>query len=113
MAEIDGVPQVDPTEVANGAFLLDVRTPDEWNAGHAPDAVHLPLARLIEDHQDVLPDDGTPIVAICRVGSRSQTAAVALRRAGYDVVNLAGGMQAWANAGKDVVTDDGSPGSIV
>ncbi len=53
------------------------------------------------------------MVAVCRVGGRSQTATVALRRAGYDVVNLAGGMHAWAAAGQPVVTGDGSPGRVI
>jgi rhodanese-related sulfurtransferase len=110
--QIDGVPQVNPQDIDGAAFLLDVREPDEWTAGHAPGAVHVPLGQLTERYADELPAD-QPIIAICRVGGRSQRAAVTLRNAGYDVSNLVGGMQAWHEAGKPVVTDDGAPGSVI
>jgi rhodanese-related sulfurtransferase len=110
-----GVPQVTPEDAAaradDGALLLDVREDDEWIAGHAPDARHLPLGRLQQEQQSLARD--RPIVAVCRVGGRSERAAVALRAAGYDVVNLAGGMRAWAAAGQAVVTDDGGPGQVI
>ena len=112
----EGVEQVTPDEAeglaAAGAFMLDVREPDEWGAGHAPGATHLPLGRLAEDHASALPRDRR-IVAICRVGGRSQRAAVALQQAGYDVVNLAGGMRAWAESGRAVVTDAGATGQVI
>lgn len=110
------VEQIGPDEAAervrDGAFLLDVREPEEWDAGHAPGAHHLPLSRFNERHTEVLPPPETPIVAVCRVGGRSQRVAEALTQAGYTVANLAGGMQAWAAHGHDVVTDDGSPGQV-
>lgn len=108
-------PEIDPAEAAlkveSGAFLLDVREPDEWAAGHAPGAKHIPLGEL-SARVDEVPED-RPVVAICRVGGRSAKATIALNNAGYDVVNLAGGMRAWAAAGQPVVTDDGSPGSVI
>lgn len=110
-----GVPQVSPEEaarsIADGALPLDVREDDEWQAGHAPGALHLALGKLSEGYRS-LPQD-RPIVAICRIGGRSERAAIALRDVGYDVVNLAGGMQAWAADGRPVVTDDGSPGRVI
>ncbi|HEX7166987.1 MAG TPA: rhodanese-like domain-containing protein [Acidimicrobiales bacterium] len=113
---VDGVEQVGPTEadtlLQRGAFLLDVREPDEWTAGHAPGATHIPLASLAAQHAGVLPRD-TKIVAVCRVGGRSQRAAQALQRWGYDAVNLNGGMQAWAGSARPVVTDDGAPGQVI
>lgn len=96
-----------------GALLLDVREADEWDAGHAPAATHLPLGRL-GDITTVVPSAaGTPIVAICRSGNRSGRATEALVAAGYDVVNMAGGMKAWAAAGLPVVTDGGTPGTVI
>jgi rhodanese-related sulfurtransferase len=110
-----GVPQLAPDEaaqqVAAGALLLDVREDDEFLAGHAPDAHHLPLGRLAEAEGSLAKD--RPIVAVCRVGGRSQRAAVALRGAGYDVANLAGGMRAWAAAGQPVVVDGGGDGTVI
>ena len=109
------IQQIDPADAAqrveSGALLLDVREPDEWTAGHAPGAKHLPLGEL-GARVDELPKD-RPIVAVCRVGGRSNKAAEALVNAGYDVVNLAGGMQAWNAAGQPVVGDDGSTGTVI
>lgn len=109
------VPAIGPEEAARrvdeGAILLDVREPDEWEAGHAPDAVHVPLAALAASVDDL--DPGQPVVAVCRVGGRSERAAAVLLQRGFDAVNLAGGMQAWHGAGLPVVTDAGASGSII
>jgi len=108
------VPAVVPTDAAErvdgGAVLLDVREPDEWTAGHAPSARWIPMGDLVA-RQAELPTD-RDIVVVCRVGSRSARVAAALRRAGYDAANLAGGMQAWAEAGLPVVTDSGDAGVV-
>lgn len=93
---------------ADGAILLDVREDDEWAAGHADGATHLPLSKL--DPTD-LPAGGT-IVALCRSGNRSSKAAVALAEAGFDVVNVTGGMEAWHQAGLPVATDQGKVGTV-
>ena|SRR5437764_52813 len=109
------VPEVAPEEagelVEAGALLLDVRLPDEWEVGHAPQALHLPLAELGARYQSLAAD--RRIVAVCRTGARSEKAAAALIGAGYDAVNLAGGMQAWAAVGLPVVTDAGEPGRVL
>jgi DMSO/TMAO reductase YedYZ molybdopterin-dependent catalytic subunit/rhodanese-related sulfurtransferase/glyoxylase-like metal-dependent hydrolase (beta-lactamase superfamily II) len=89
--------------VEHGAVLLDVREPDEWSAGHAPQAVLIPMGE-VHTRRDELPHD-TRIVVVCRSGGRSAAITGALRARGYDAVNLAGGMCAWAAAGLPVVTD--------
>ena len=94
-----------------GALLLDVREMEEWNAGHAPEAIHLPLGDLAAQIQRV--DRSTPIVIICRSGRRSDAAAAALRNAGYDAYNFSGGMHAWQQAGGAVLTPAGLPGSVI
>jgi rhodanese-related sulfurtransferase len=100
-----GVPEVTADEaatlVAEGALLLDVREQDEWDAGHVEAAVHLPMSRIGLEYQ-TLPTDRR-IVCICHVGARSAAVADALRAAGWDAVNLAGGMVAWERAGLPVV----------
>jgi rhodanese-related sulfurtransferase len=110
--ETTDVPQVDPAEAARlideGAFLVDVREPDEFAAGHAPGAVNMPLEQL---DPDAVPRDRL-IITTCRTGRRGAKAAARLLAAGFDVRNLAGGMTAWAAAGLPVVRDDGSPGTI-
>lgn len=100
-----GVPEVSAEEAVSlveaGALLLDVREQEEWDAGHPPDAVHLPMSRIAQEYQ-ALPTDRR-IVCVCHVGARSAAVADALRGAGWDAVNLAGGMVAWERAGLPVV----------
>ena len=93
-----------------GALLLDVREPDEWHAGHAPEAVLLQMGQ-VRAHQDKLPRDHR-IVVVCRSGGRSAAVTESLRAWGFDAVNLAGGMWAWSAAGLTVVTDAGGPGAV-
>lgn len=98
-----------PALLEAGAALLDVRESYEWAAGHAAQAVHVPLGQL---SLDVLPE-GEPLLVVCHVGGRSAMATQALRNAGIPAVNVAGGMAEWERAGMPVVTDDGGPGQIV
>src|SRR3954451_8839933 len=98
-------PEVSPIDavalVDAGALLLDVREDDEWQAGHAPRAEHLPMSRIQREYER-LPTD-RQIVCVCHVGARSAVVAEALRNAGWNAVNLTGGMEAWARAGLPVV----------
>jgi rhodanese-related sulfurtransferase len=96
--------------VEEGALLLDVREPDEWGAGHAPAAVHVPM-KEVQARQLELPKDRR-IVAVCRSGGRSAAVTEALNAWGYDAVNLGGGMHAWEAAGLPIVTDEGAPGTV-
>jgi rhodanese-related sulfurtransferase len=100
------LPDVPAATVPDDAWLLDVREDDEWAAGHAPGARHIPLgqlgARAAEVPQDEL------IYVVCRSGHRSGQAARALAGAGWRAVNVAGGMQQWAAAGLPMVTDSGA-----
>jgi rhodanese-related sulfurtransferase len=109
------IPQVDPTEahrmVSDGAVLLDVREDDEWAAGRSPTAIHIRLAEVPERFAELPPD--LTVVAICRVGGRSQQAAEFLSAQGIEVVNMAGGMRAWAEAGYEVVSATGDAGTVI
>lgn len=97
--------------VDGGALLLDVREPDEWYTAHAPKAMFLPMGR-VRARQEELPRDRR-IVVVCRSGGRSAAVTAALRRSGFDAVNLAGGMCAWAAAGLPVVAGGSDPGLVV
>ncbi len=112
MTTPEQVTQVNPAEAdhlaADGALLLDVREPDEWEAGHIPDAVHVPLGSLVPED---LPRERV-VVAVCRSGNRSGKAAARLADAGIDVRNLAGGMKAWAADSRPVRRDDGTVGTV-
>lgn len=100
----DAVPEIDVEELDRrrqaGAFVLDVRQADEYEAGHVPGAVLVPLDE-IGPRQDLIPTD-QPLLVICKSGGRSLAAATALRQAGYDATNVAGGTIAWIEAGKPV-----------
>ncbi len=114
MTEPPQVSAVDAVEAARlsasgQVLLLDVREDDEWNSGHAPDAVHRPMGLLSPTS---VPDD-RPIIAVCRSGQRSGRATQALTAAGYDVRNLDGGMHAWVAAGLPVVRSDGGSGTVI
>ncbi len=108
-------PKVGPAQArdlqAEGAILLDVREDAEWQAGHAPKARHIPLSRLAARIRDLPPN--RTVITVCRSGARSTRAASLLARDGRDVVNLAGGMHAWARAGLPVVASGGRPGRVV
>ena len=89
--------------VLEGGLLLDVREGVEWELGHAPHAVHIPMSQL-SDRVDELPRDRT-ILCVCHIGGRSAVVADALNRAGWRARNVAGGMEAWTAAGYPVVVD--------
>lgn len=101
------VPTVTPAEldpaqpVPADAVLLDVREADEWAAGHAPDAVHIPLGELTERVGEL--PDADRLLVVCHSGGRSARATAWLVQNGYDAVNVDGGMVDWARAGLPVV----------
>jgi rhodanese-related sulfurtransferase len=100
------VPEIPAADLAakqaEGAAILDVRQPDEFEAGHVAGAQLIPMAELPEQIDDVPAAD--TLYVICRTGSRSERASEWLRRQGIDAVNVAGGMVAWVAAGHPVET---------
>jgi rhodanese-related sulfurtransferase len=100
------VPEVPAAGLPDGAFLLDVREDDEWVAGHAPDALHIPLGQL-GGEVDQVPRD-REVYVVCRAGSRSAYAARALGAGGWNVVNVADGMLGWESAGRPMVSESGA-----
>jgi rhodanese-related sulfurtransferase len=96
--------------VEGGAVLVDVREPHEWEAGHAPQARHIPLAQLPHRARE-LPEN-KPLVIVCRSGNRSARAAAVLVQRGREASNLVGGMHAWSRAGLPVVAKGGGPGRV-
>lgn len=80
-----------------GAQLVDVREPAEWDEGHVPGAVHLPLPALPSRTAEL--DRSRPVITLCQSGRRSRDAADLLLGAGFaDVRSMAGGMVAWRTA---------------
>jgi rhodanese-related sulfurtransferase len=99
------VPAVAAATVPDDAYLLDVREDDEWRAGHAPDAVHIPLGQLSARVGEV-PND-RDVYVICRSGGRSAQVVVAFNNAGRKASNVDGGMHAWEAAGRPMVSESG------
>ena len=95
------IAQITPKELApklKTVTVLDVRSGNEWSAGHLPGAVHIPLGYLPDRLGDI-PSD-RPVVVQCQSGGRSSIAASILERAGFrDVTNLSGGLAAWTASG--------------
>jgi rhodanese-related sulfurtransferase len=84
-----------------GAVLIDVREPAEWQQGHAPNATLIPLGSLASRASEIPRDQD--VLLICRSGNRSGTAQRQLARLGYErLLNVSGGMNAWASAGLPV-----------
>src|ERR1700722_8367877 len=108
------VPEVSAIDADSGStvnVLLDVREPDEWEAGHAARAQWIPLGDL-EKARFQLPMNRR-IVCVCRSGARSARATEALLTWGFDATNMVGGMKAWTESGLPVVRSDGTPGEVI
>ena len=100
------VPEL-PSELPDGTTLLDVREQDEWDAGHAPSALHIPMSELADRLGD-LPADND-VYVICRSGGRSARVTAYLNANGWDARNVDGGMQSWESTGRGMVCDSGDP----
>jgi rhodanese-related sulfurtransferase len=101
------VPEVSVADLAarlDGALLVDVRQPDEYEAGHVPFARLIPLQELPERVHEL--PAGEEIFVICRSGSRSHVASEFLIEQGRAAVNVAGGTLAWFKSGREVVAGD-------
>ena len=106
--QFENIDASEAIELASGsAVLLDVRETWEWNGGHAPQAVSLPMSQLEERHGE-LDMDATYLV-ICHSGQRSLSVADALTRAGFTAINVVGGMMGWQAAGGEVVGESSEP----
>lgn len=88
---------------AGDATLIDVRTQEEWDAGHAPQAEHFELARLEAGELPEVAKDAK-IHIYCRSGNRATTAVAILEQAGYTDVTNIGGLADWQAAGGDVTS---------
>ena len=92
--------------------ILDVREPAEWSEGHIPGALHVPRGMLeakadleYANREPALADRSTSIIVHCASGARSAMAADVLQQMGFrDVKSMAGGIQAWKQAGLPIET---------
>jgi hydroxyacylglutathione hydrolase len=87
---------------SNDKMVLDVRTEDEWDAGHVPGSLNVPVAQL-EHRIGEIPRD-RPVIVHCQTGSRAAIASSILRARGLDKVGqFPGGFAEWQEAGQPVV----------
>ena len=91
--------------LAEGAQLVDVRRPYEWEAGHIPGARQIEMNELPAQSQTL--ERERSVVFYCRTGNRSGMAADAFREAGYDAYHLAGGIEGWVAGGRELEPKDG------
>ena len=109
-----GIPQAHigdvPTTFDASVVLLDVREDDEWQRGHAPGAQHIPMGEIPARLAEI--DREAQLFVVCHLGGRSQRVAQYLAQNGFTPINVAGGMAAWAEAGRAVVTDSGAAGTV-
>ena len=105
------MPTVSVGDMPADGFLLDVREHDEWTAGHAPTAVHLPMMEIPIRSGEVPTD--RDVYVICRAGSRSAQVVAYLRQNGFErVVNVDGGMHSWNAAGRPMISEDGGAARV-
>jgi rhodanese-related sulfurtransferase len=106
------LPTASPADVNDKTLLLDVRELDEWQAGHAEGALHLPMM-TVPARLDEVPRD-RDVVVVCRVGARSAQVVGYLLAQGWERVrNLDGGMLAWEQAGRSMVSEDGHDPRVI
>ena len=108
------IPEIEAVDAQSGSganVLLDVREPDEWEAGHAPGTTWIPLGDLERARLEI-PSTRTSC-ASAGPASRSARAAEALISWGFEATNMTGGMRAWEAAGLPVVRDDETPGAVI
>jgi len=87
----------------NSVVIVDVRTPEEFQQGHVPNAINVPLSDIIDDPAILSTSKEKAIVLYCRSGYRAGKAAEALQKEGHqNLRHLKGDMQAWLKAGLPV-----------
>ena len=88
-------PDVAQQLVGDGALLLDVRTPEEFTAGHIPGATNIPVGELGSRLGELNEHRSGPVVVYCRSGNRSASARALLETAGFSQVHDLGAMSRW------------------
>ncbi len=90
-------------KIKTGANLIDVREDNEWEKGHAENAVHLGRGIIERDIVEKFPDKNTELILYCGGGYRSALAADNLQKMGYrNVFSMRGGWKAWRDLGAPV-----------
>jgi rhodanese-related sulfurtransferase len=89
--------------VGENVFVLDVREPAEYQAGHIEGAVNIPIRTLAKNLDKLPADKATSIAVVCKSGIRAAYATMTLKMLGYnDVKDVVGGMMGWEKEGLPV-----------
>jgi rhodanese-related sulfurtransferase len=103
------IPTITFDKLPTDARILDVREDYEWTAGHIAGAVHIPMNRVpirVRSEPALVPGDQR-VYVMCAMGGRSAQVTAWLVQNGHDAVNVAGGMHAWEDAGRPMVSENG------
>ena len=98
---------IEATQLSNreNAVFLDIREDKEYQGGHIPEAIHIPLSQLSGRVSELGKYKDNPVIAYCRSGNRSNAAGGVLKKNGFQsVYNLGGGIVAWEKANLPVST---------
>ena len=88
----------DTGEASGPPVVVDVREPHEFDAGHVPGAVNVPMSQVVDRVGEITSLTG-PVFLVCQSGGRSAQVAAWLGQQGHEVTNVAGGTLAWKAAG--------------
>ena len=109
-SRLRGYHPVGPADTVNlinheNAIVLDVRENKEYQGGHIPEAIHIPLSQLPGRVSELRKYKDCPVIAYCRSGNRSNSAGGVLKKNGFEkVYNLRGGIVGWEKASLPVST---------
>lgn len=109
-SDVPIVSAADVPETGDGVVLLDVREVDEWNLGHAPDALHIPIGDVPARIEDI--DIDAEVYVVCRQGGRSVGVVDYLNNIGFDAFQVDGGMVAWQRLGRPLTSHGDTPAKI-
>lgn len=102
--KIRGITALNPNQVLqkinqDDALLIDVRSENEFNSGHLPQARHIPTSSIEQRLKEIQKFKEKPVVVYCQTGQRSASAGAKLKKAGFETVHtLHGGLAAWQSA---------------
>ena len=100
-----GLKQYSPVEVAelmkgpNKGVLLDVRTTAERQRQHIKGSLHIPLQELGRRMEELAKHRNKEVICYCQSGNRSVAAATRLKKQGFTVANMKGGIAGWNSSG--------------
>jgi rhodanese-related sulfurtransferase len=108
IAEVSAAQAKADLDAGKKFILLDVRSKEEFDAGHLPNAVHVSRGLLEFKIGRVIPDKNANIILYCRTGARSAMATLVLNEMGYvNAKNMAGAFKEWGTAGFPVYNRHG------